>query len=194
MTNKPSSKPEPTGESLPAMIPGFTLLVPEQAIKEAEEERRAGFRFPDAAGGNGMKVYGKSLVDVPFVIVSEARWSRTQAHAVPVYDDNGLQAGVKQFPAQQCVQFVIRCLIYDTEMERWEYAEPQLAEFTWVYLLNQVRGWVQDSERFSWLYNGRTKTVRRNPKFTTTGGEHPYMLDDYDRELDPAFNTTEVPF
>lgn len=171
-------------ENLPARIAGFTLSTPEDALKASEGQRRAGHAFPS---GPAPQLYNSYLEETPFVIVSEMRFARKPASSIKEYDASGNISGVRTIPEQDCVQCTVQLLVYEPDTQRWEYAEPQLATLTGAYLLNQVHSLLGTNDRTSILYSGAVWTVRRNKKHVTTGGQHPYMLDLYDRAQDPAF-------
>lgn len=182
-TQKPSETPaEQT--NLPARIAGFTLRPASEAIAASEAQRTNGHAFPS---GPAPQLYNSYLEETPFAIVSEMRFARKPASSIKEYGDSGDITGVRTIPEQDCVQCAVQLLVYEPDTDQWSYQEPQLATLTGAYLLNQVRSLLGTNDRTSILYSGAIWTVRRNARHVTVGGQHPFMLDLYDRKVDPAF-------
>lgn len=167
-----SAKPEELQPPVVTAPPDLGEL--DRILRQQEEliTQHPEYDFPQS--DSRRMLYTKNLERVPFYIVSDPLFRTEPAKTVQQEDKVTGRVKTFTFDAHDCVQVtVMRVQIQEKALDA-----PRTAKFDQSYLVNQIRGLVDDRAQF--LVGPYTVwTIRRNPKETTKGGENPYMLTPY---------------
>lgn len=164
MVNLASTEPqagEPVQLSIVPLVvdPAYLLRMNQEFVAAHPEMEFPQTREP--------ALYNKTLLGVPFAIVSEWLWKKQPAS---VYE------GIT-FPARDVIQVMLATVSQPSkDPTTWAFAKPRLATLSGAYLLNQFRDATPNTYIGAGLF-----TIARNPAMPLTPqGEYPMMLARYD--------------